>query len=54
MNIEKVIQSEDTDSIISDILCRIHTDGPVYLEDMETLSYIKKFHNQVFSKYENG
>ena len=52
MNIEKVIQSEDTDSIISDILCRIHTDGPVYLEDMETLSYIKKFHNQVFSKYE--
>lgn len=52
--LKEIIQGEDNvvEAIFIDILNRIHLSGPNKADDFETLSYIKKFHEQLFSKYE--
>lgn len=52
MTIKEIIDWKNIEDIISDILYRIHIEWPVNLSDFEKLSYIKKFHNAVFKKYE--
>ena len=31
---------------------KIHIEGPIHMEDMEKLAYVKKFYPQVFNEYE--
>lgn len=52
MIIKKNESSETLESVIIEILDRIHTHGPNCACDFETLSFIKKFYNDIFSKYE--
>ncbi|MCL2035299.1 MAG: DEAD/DEAH box helicase [Oscillospiraceae bacterium] len=43
---------EYIEKILSQILNRIHTAGPVHIEDFESLAYIKMYHNEIFMLYE--
>ena len=52
MNIENVINGNDSNKTMSDILNRIHSNGPISAHDFETLSYIKKYQPEIFEKYE--
>lgn len=45
---EKVIEA-----LLIGIMHRIHDEGPVNPRDFERLAYIKKFHGDLFSRYEN-
>lgn len=50
--IEKLIIGQDIEYIkklYSDVLYKIHSQGPVDSADFEKLAYIKKFHPDVFS-----
>lgn len=47
-----IIKSENSKKILYGILDRLHFDGPVFQEDLETLSYLKYFHKDVFEKEE--
>ncbi len=50
--IKDLINSERPDSILAEILDRLHTLGPIKNEDLEKLSYLKHFHSDVFEKKE--
>lgn len=52
MIVKRNIESSKICEILSEILDRIHKSGPVSQEHFETLSYIKKFYPEEFSKYE--
>ena len=40
------------ESTMITILNRMHSNGPIYAEDFEKLSYVKVFHADIFSEYE--
>ena len=52
MNVNELIQGENIDILLLNIISRIHTKGPIFLQDFETLAYIKKFHANTFQIYE--
>ena len=45
--------SDYAESVYSDILNRIHTEGPIYAPDFEQLAYLKIFHPNIFAKRES-
>ena len=53
MKIRKLIDWENIEATISSILDNIHKKWPIYAEDMEILSYAKKFHPSILWKYEH-
>lgn len=53
MNINEMISGDIDEQYISEILYRIHSAGPVNQKDFETLAYLKKFHTDLFSRYES-
>lgn len=52
MNILKYIEGVEVEDVIQEILDNIHVYGPINTHDFERLSFIKKYHPQVFSLYE--
>ena len=49
MIIQKVKKDKGfAESKLYEILNRIHTEGPIYPHDLEILSYIKFFHDDLF------
>ncbi|MDD3033093.1 MAG: DEAD/DEAH box helicase [Bacteroidales bacterium] len=52
MKLTEYIENERIEDVITDVIDKIHYEGPIDSQDFEKLSYIKKFHPQVFSKYE--
>ncbi|WP_253824972.1 hypothetical protein [Vibrio chagasii] len=51
--INDLISGDNTQSILSECLYEVHTQGPISSLTFEKLAYIKKFHPEEFSKYEN-
>lgn len=51
--INDLISGDNTPSILSECLYEVHTKGPISSLTFEKLAYIKKFHPEEFSKYEN-
>ncbi|ODY21538.1 DEAD/DEAH box helicase [Vibrio parahaemolyticus] len=51
--ISDLIAGENTQSILSECLYEVHTQGPISALTFEKLAYIKRFHPDDFSKYEN-
>lgn len=52
MKISEYIEGNEIEYSIQEVISNIHKFGPINSYDFEKLSYIKKFHSQVFSKYE--
>lgn len=52
MNILGYIEGIDIEDVLQDLLNNLHKEGPINTHDFEKLSYIKKFHPEIFSKYE--
>lgn len=52
MIIARNIDSKKVCKILSGILSRLHTEGPVSPDDFETMAYIKKFYALEFKQYE--
>jgi len=52
MNLEQIIKGENIERNITEILRNIHLNGPISSMDFELLSYAKKFHPELFAKYE--
>lgn len=50
--IENIIEGRSVESIMIKILGEIHLNGPISPKNIEALTYIKKFNDDVFSKYE--
>jgi hypothetical protein len=48
----ELIKGNQIEQIIGKILSKIHVQGPVDLDDLETLSFIKKYYPVKFSEYE--
>ena len=54
MIIQKVKKDKGfAESKLYEILNRIHTEGPIYPHDLEILSYIKFFHDDLFCLHES-
>lgn len=43
-----IINSEAPEVVLSELIHRLHTDGPVDPKDLETLAYLKYFHRETF------
>jgi Superfamily II helicase len=52
MKITEYIENGRIDDVIQEVIDKIHYEGPIDSQDFEKLSYIKKFHPQIFNKYE--
>lgn len=50
--LNKIIEGNELEAIISDALFDIHKKGPNDSSTLETLAYIKKFHPETLKKYE--
>lgn len=53
ISLKEIIDWVNIEDILVEILNKIHTEWPILNEDFEKISYIKKFHYDIFSKYEN-
>lgn len=59
MNIYDILEAKEgayknkIEALLVDIINEIHTVGPINLSLLEKLAYIKKFHFDIFEKYEN-
>jgi hypothetical protein len=53
MKLKDIIEGNGILKEISNVLNRIHIEGPVHPEDFERLAYFKKFHNPLFSLEES-
>jgi hypothetical protein len=47
-----VIGSDAPSQLLDQIVSRLHTDGPINQEDIETLAYLKRFHPEVLATQE--
>jgi len=47
-----IIHSTDPEVILTNLMKRLHSDGPVEQEDMETLTYFKCYHKTLFTRIE--
>ncbi|AEA44121.1 DEAD/DEAH box helicase [Fluviicola taffensis] len=52
MSLIKIINGEELHKTLKMILMRIHSQGPIEASDFEKLAYAKKFHADIFSRYE--
>ncbi|HBF20739.1 MAG: helicase [Owenweeksia sp.] len=52
MKPEEIINSIFAETLLSSILDKLHEEGPINQEDLETLAYLKYFHAETFSKKE--
>lgn len=54
MFIGDIINQDNTsiDQLMYYLLKKIHKEGPINMDDMEQLAYVKRFHSEVFSHYE--
>lgn len=50
--LNELIDGEDIESVMNKALLEIHSDGPTNPLTFEKLAYIKKFHENIFLKYE--
>lgn len=53
INKKNIIRAKNADKIITEIINKLYTKGPVSQVDLEKLSYIKLFHPKIFKQYEN-
>ncbi|EOB4970404.1 DEAD/DEAH box helicase [Vibrio fluvialis] len=51
--LEGLIKGENLELVIKNAIVDIHSNGPVNLGTLEKLSFIKKYHNDLFSRYES-
>lgn len=49
----EIISAESPENILAEIIDRLHFDGPIKQEDLETLSYLKYFHPKILEQREN-
>jgi len=49
----EIIQHANPEKLMTITLERMHVDGPISSEDLETLAYLKYFHSKMFSEYES-
>lgn len=47
-----IINTKNPKAILSELMDRLHSNGPIKQEDLETLSYLKYFHSEVLKKEE--
>ncbi|TCO02185.1 DEAD/DEAH box helicase [Natronoflexus pectinivorans] len=52
MKISEYISGNNIEDTIQEVITRIHKEGPINSNEFEKLAYIKKFHPQMFSRYE--
>lgn len=52
--IKEIIMGQGLESILKETIDRIYVNGPVSISDMETLSYIKCYHPQLFEQYKQS
>lgn len=50
--ISNLINGDEIEKLLIEIMSRVHLTGPTNPADLETLSYIKRFHPDVLNKYE--
>ncbi|MBE5976603.1 MAG: DEAD/DEAH box helicase [Paenibacillaceae bacterium] len=50
--IRQITRGKNVEKILIEVLERIHSTGPISSEDIELITYIKAFHNEIFIKYE--
>lgn len=48
-----IIDHESPNELMAEVLERLHTKGPVVSEDLETLTYLKYFHYEMFAEHES-
>ena len=53
MTVKELIEGEGAESILSEIICSMHVEGPVNPFHFEALAYLKRFHADVFNVYES-
>ncbi len=52
--IKDIIEGRDVEALLQAIIDNIYVNGPVSISDMETLSYIKYYHAELFEKYKQS
>lgn len=53
MPIGRIIKGKKAIKDLDNIVDNLYINGPINLQDLEKLAYIKKFHPKIFEKYEN-
>ncbi len=48
-----IINHENPNDLMAQVLERLHAEGPVWSEDLETLTYLKYFHYEMFAEHES-
>lgn len=51
--LKQIINKENIEKLLTSVLDNIYINGPTNRSDLETLSFIKFFHPDIFKKYEN-
>ena len=51
--LKQIINKENIEELLASVLNNIYINGPTNRSDLETLSFIKFFHPDIFKKYEN-
>ncbi|MBR3387878.1 MAG: DEAD/DEAH box helicase [Bacteroidales bacterium] len=49
--IKDIIEGQGVEAILKEVIDNIYVNGPVNVSDMETLSYIRCYHPQLFERY---
>ena len=52
--IKDIIEGREVEALLRATIDNIYVNGPVSISDMETLSYIKYYHAELFEKYLNS
>ena len=50
--LKQIINKENIEKLLTSVLDNIYINGPTNRSDLETLSFIKFFHPDIFKKYE--
>lgn len=49
--IKDIIEGRDVEALLKDTIYTIYVNGPESISDMETLSYIRRYHKEIFERY---
>ena len=52
--IKDIIEGREVEALLRATIDNIYVNGPVSISDMETLSYIKYYHAELFEKYKQS
>lgn len=52
--IKDIIEGRDVETLLQATIDRIFAYGPVNISDMETLSYIRRYHKELFERYKQN